>query len=240
MQPGAGGRRPLSARPLEPPMGTITKPEVFIVESLDFDDEREQRFEGRIVSQILALSGKRCEYYYIRTKRELREVLTRFSDSGYRYLHLSCHGDQGSMYTTLDRIPFSRLAPLLRPHLDNRRLFVSACSMTNDALARRIMPQSGCYSILGPDQDIRFSDAAILWASLYHVMFAADSTAMKRTVLKAKAQEVADMYGVRLNYIGRDGSAPGGYSLTAIARQRGQRPDNALQRTGRGQLERRR
>lgn len=48
----------------------MSQPEVFIVESLTFADERSERFEGRIISQILSLSGKNCEYYYIRTKRE--------------------------------------------------------------------------------------------------------------------------------------------------------------------------
>lgn len=191
----------------------MSSPEVFIIESLTFADEQKERFEGRIISRILALSGKSCQYYYIRTKRELEEVLKRFSASAYRYLHLSCHGDSAAMYTTLDPIPFSEFALLVNPHLRNRRLFVSACSMTNAELAQAIMPRSGCYSILGPDQDVRFSDAAVLWASLYHVLFTADSSGMTRRVLKAKAQEVSDMFGVRLTYIRRATSASRGYNL---------------------------
>ena len=77
---------------------------------------------------------------YIRTKRELKAILEQFLASKYRYLHLSCHGNRNSMGTTLDSIPFSELGPLIAPYLDRRRLFVSACSMTNDALARVIMP----------------------------------------------------------------------------------------------------
>jgi hypothetical protein len=84
----------------------MSQAEVFIIESLEFDDEQNQRFEGRIISDILALSGKQCAYYYIRTKRELVEILQHFSSSHYRYLHLSCHGGNKSVYTTLDRIPF--------------------------------------------------------------------------------------------------------------------------------------
>ncbi len=184
----------------------ITKPEVFIIESLRFDDERQDRFEGQIIKRILALSGKDCEYYYIRTKREFAKVLGLFTKSQYRYLHLSCHGNRGTMATTLDSIPFPELADLVNPHLTERRLFVSACSMTNESLANLIMPNSKCFSILGPDEDIGFSDAAILWASLYHVMFSVDADSMKRKVLKAKAQEVADMYRVRLKYFSRDSS----------------------------------
>jgi hypothetical protein len=78
------------------------------------------------------------------------------------------------------------------------------------------MPNSGCYSILGPDQDIYFNDAAILWASLYHVMFAWDSTAMTGSVLRRKAQAVANMYQIRLNYFGRDRSTKQGYVSKTI------------------------
>jgi hypothetical protein len=40
------------------------------------------------------------------------------------------------------------------------RKAVHVCSATNRALADAVMPDAGCYSILGPDQDIYFSDAA--------------------------------------------------------------------------------
>jgi len=194
----------------------MSQPEIFIIESLEFKDERAERFEGRIISQILALSGKQCEYCYIRTKRELEELLDQFASSSYRYLHLSCHGEPGTIFTTLDEIPFVEFGPLIKPYLHKRRLFVSACSATNRALADSIMPDSGCYSILGPDQDIYFSDAAVLWASFYHVMFKADSDAMKYKTIKAKAQEVSDMYRVKLKLIGHDEEDSKGYTIKTI------------------------
>lgn len=39
-----------------------TKPNVFIVESLRFDDERDNRQEGKVLSQILQLNGINSEY----------------------------------------------------------------------------------------------------------------------------------------------------------------------------------
>ena len=192
------------------------KPEVFIIESLDFDDEREERFEGQIIKRILSLSRKTCEYYYIRTERELKKVLRIFASSDYRYLHLSCHGSASAMATTLYHIPFRDLGGLVRPHLEGRRLFISACSMTNEALADNLMRNSGCFSIVGPNCEINFADAAILWASFYHVMFAARPTAMKLAVLKAKAQEVANLFRVPLTCYVRDESHPKGYSTVAI------------------------
>jgi hypothetical protein len=193
-----------------------TKPEVFIIESLRFKDEKDKTFEGEILSKILALSGKTCEYYYIRTQRELGHVLKLFALSGYRYLHLSCHGSSTGMATTLDSLTFPELAQLATPHLDGRRLFISACSMVNDRLARAIMPQSRCSSILGPTQTVNFDDAAILWASLYHVLFAEDATAIKRQTLTIKAQEVADMYRVKLRYFTRDSTSKNGYTAKEI------------------------
>jgi hypothetical protein len=195
----------------------MSQPEIFIIESLDFKDEQAERFEGRIISQILALSGKKCEYCYIRKKRELKALLERFESSHYRYLHLSCHGSSDTMFTTLDPIRFSEFGPLVKPYLRKRRLFVSACSATNQTLADVIMPRSGCYSILGPDQDIYFSDAAVLWASFYHVMFTADSKAMRYKTIKAKAQEVSDLYRVRLKLIGHDQDSSKGYKIRTIA-----------------------
>jgi hypothetical protein len=86
----------------------VTKPEAFIIESLTFEDENLQRFEGSFLSQILHLAGKEPKYYYIRTEKELRKILKLFQQSDYRYLHISCHGSKKSIYTTLDEIPFSR------------------------------------------------------------------------------------------------------------------------------------
>lgn len=180
-----------------------TKPEVFIVETLSFDDEINKRHEGRILSDILALSGKQCEYYYIRTRQELSQVLKIFTASKYRYLHLSCHGNEASMATTLDDILLKDFAAVVRQHLKNRRLFLSACSMSNINLARLLIPASGCYSILGPAENVAFNDAAILWASLYHAMFAHDAQVMRPAVLRSNAQAVANLFRVRLNYFGR-------------------------------------
>lgn len=153
----------------------ITIPEIFIVESLRFDDEASDSYEGKIISNILHLNGKNSKYYYIRTRRELEEVVGIFDASRYRYLHLSCHGSPQSMATTLDTIPFEQLGGILQPHLHNKRLFLSACEMVNEELAKAIIPDSGCYSIIGPSESVKFSDAAILWASFYHLIFNYDS-----------------------------------------------------------------
>ena len=53
-----------------------TEPKVFIIESLDFEDEEKNLFEGQIISSILKLSKIESKYYYVRTKKEFEKVMT--------------------------------------------------------------------------------------------------------------------------------------------------------------------
>ena len=147
-----------------------TRPEVFIIESLRWEDEIEGRHEGRILTDILRLSGKEPIYYYMRTRQELVELMGLFQETRYRYLHLSCHGDKNSIETTLDDIQLEDLGEILNPYLDGRRLFISSCEVVNKDLAEAITG-SGCLSIAGPTEAVPFSDAAILWASFYKIAF---------------------------------------------------------------------
>ena len=175
-------------------------PEVFIIESLDFQDEADGNYEGQLISNILRLNKKDSKYFYIRTKKELIAVLDKFRESNYRYLHISCHANDTEMSTTLDSIPFPELSRILRPHLKERRLFLSACEMANKELAGQLLPGSGCFSLMGPAEEIAFSDAAITWASLYHLMFNHDRDVMKRGVLLTNARSLRTLFGVPLNF----------------------------------------
>ena len=147
----------------------MSQPEVFIIESLELKDENKSRYEGRILCDILTLSNKVPLYYYIRTKRELEKLSLEFAKSKYRYLHISCHGSDRGMDTTFDKVGFDELAEILSPVLNKRRLFLSACSMTNPRLAAQIFKRCHCHSIMGPNRDIFFDRAAIFWASFYHL-----------------------------------------------------------------------
>jgi len=180
--------------------GSLTKAEVFIIESLEFADEEKDRLEGKFLSHILRLRGKRPKYYYIRTKKELEEVLKLFKQSAYRYLHLSCHGDPTSISTTLDCISFRELGQLAKPYLRKKRLFISACSAVNIDLTKNIIPPSGCLSTIGPVTDIGFPDAAIIYASFYHLVFKRRASKMTRKDVASVLQKVADTFEISFNY----------------------------------------
>jgi hypothetical protein len=179
-----------------------TEPKVFIIESLEFEDEEKNLFEGQIISSILKLSKIESKYYYVRTKKEFEKVIGLFYDSNYRYLHISCHGGEkkNSIWTTIDEISFEELGNILEPNLYKKRLFLSACSVVNKKLAEQIIPKTQCYSIIGPKNDIAFRDAAIMWASFYHLMFKKNSKKMLREGLIENMQKVVNTFDEPLNY----------------------------------------
>lgn len=190
-----------------------TLPDVFIIESLDPDDEGNGRFEGSILSSMLRLHGKEPKYRYVRTREQFQAAVKQFAKSNYRYLHISAHADKEGMCTTnQDPIDYDELADFLRPHLSGKRLFLSACSMTHDDLAAEIFPGSGCYSVVGPTKDIAFTDAAIMWSAIYHLMFSQSVSAMKHTELKKQLVRVTQLFGAPLAYYSRSKVRKSGYT----------------------------
>ena len=190
-----------------------TKPEVFIIESLDPDDEGNGRFEGSIISQILVLHGKSPKYRYVRTREEFKIAVQQFGKSKYRYLHISAHANTDGMITTnQDEINYKELTEILSMHLTGRRLFLSACSMVHETFARNIIPISGCYSLVGPNEDIRFTDAAILWSSIYHLMFSENDTAMTHSALKKNLVNTTKLFNVGISYYSKSKKLKRGYS----------------------------
>ena len=177
-----------------------TLPAVYILESLRFDDEKHERFEGRLLLHHLELAGIRAQYFYFRTDIELDVLLDSFRKSGFRYLHLSCHGSHEAVEFTLCELGVEELALRLGSVLDNRRLFLSACRSACDRLAKELFMQApDCYSMIGPAHDVQFQSAAIYWASFYHLLLTGDKTAISRKQVSATAQRLASLFAVPVN-----------------------------------------
>lgn len=186
-------------------------PELFIIESLDIEDEYNDCLEGQRLRTMLAMSGKECKYFYIRTKKEFCEILGEFAESRYRYLHLSCHGGRSGktmgLWTTYDHLAFPTLGKILTPYIKKRRVFVSACNAAKPALAENLLAKTGCYSVMGPSESIDFDDAALFWATFYHLMFRKDTERMKRKDIEKIGRKVADLFDVRMRLWLRDGDS---------------------------------
>lgn len=181
-------------------MSSPILPNVFIIESLNLKNEKDGFFEGEILSRILNLSRKETQYYYIRTKRELKSILEVFKESKYRYLHLSCHGNKRCITTTLDRIYHKEFSEIVNPYLKDRRLSLSACSAVNLHMVKYIIPKSGCYSVIGFRNPVGYGNAAMVWSSFYHLMFKQNPTAMKRVPIKNVLYKISDVFKEEFNY----------------------------------------
>lgn len=186
-----------------------TDPYVFILESLDFEDEKRGSFEGEIISQILSMSNIKHKYFYIRTRREFEHFIDEFVKSNYRYLHISCHGSKDKISTTLDDISFQDLGIILGDKLDRKRLFLSSCLSTNESLAEAIFPTSDCISIVGPNKEINMDDAAIFWSSFYQKMFKENIKYMKNEKVKETIKYLKEFLNIPISYFASTNSEKG-------------------------------
>ncbi len=177
----------------------VTKPEVFIIESLNFSEETDYR-EGEIIYRSLRMSGKKPRYHYIRTCDEFEHFIGDFEDSGYRYLHISCHGNRNGLSTTLNDLPRDEFVEIVAPVLDDRRLFLSTCLATTRVLANGVFSKGNCNSVAGPAKSIDFDDSAILWTSFYHLMFKANAKLMKRSVIRRNLAKAALLVGEQIHF----------------------------------------
>lgn len=178
-----------------------TVPEVFILESLSFEDEEAGRCEGKIIRDILQLAGKKPLYYYFRTEQELEEFAVRFRTSKYRYLHLSCHGSPNAIHTTLGEIPIARFAEIFEGHLKLRRLFVSACEVGSGFLANHVIAKNkGMHSVASPVDRILFSRAGAIWAAFYVRMFDLNSSSMSSKNIGILLKNLCQLFGERFNW----------------------------------------
>jgi hypothetical protein len=198
-------------------MSSDSRPEVFIIESLALDDEKGDQFEGRRLKDKLDLSGKLCQYFYIRTRKELEEILKEFTRTRYRYLHVSCHGANRSgkryLYTTFDEMDFADVGKILKPYINDRRVFISACQAASMSLAYTLMASTRCYSVMAPTNNINVHDAAFFWASFYHVMFKENDRSMKLETIREVGTTTAKLFKVRVKLFARKGRTITPYTL---------------------------
>lgn len=177
------------------PPSQITKPETFILESLSEDDESNQRLDGKVLYEVLRLQGKKPIYYYFRTQTELIKFSDIFRQSGYRYLHLSCHGNDAQVLFTFGQTDYDLFASIFEGKLNHRRLFVSGCNLGNLDFAKAIFAKNGgMYSVTAPTKKVFFSQTTAFWPAFYYMMHAWDTTAMKKRRLEHVLQRLTQVF----------------------------------------------
>lgn len=177
----------------------MSKPEVFIIESLKFDEEADYR-EGQMIYQSLRMYLKNPLYHYVRTISEFKHFIGEFGKSDYRYLHISCHGSKNGVCTTLESMNTECFAKIVGPVLDRKRLFLSTCLASTQAMADAVFANGGCTSLAGPEREIHFDDSVILWTSFYHLMFKTNNEEMKRENIKQVMTKCASLVDQKMNF----------------------------------------
>jgi hypothetical protein len=172
-----------------------TKPETFILESLSEDDEKDQRLDGKVLYEVLRLQGKKPIYFYFRTQTELIRFAEIFHKSEYRYLHLSCHGNDTHLQFTFGQTDYETFANIFEDKLNNRRLFISGCSLGNFDFAKAVFAKSGgLYSVTAPTRKVFFSQTTSFWPAFYYMMHAWDNSTMKKKRLQDVLARLAQIF----------------------------------------------
>ena len=191
--------------PKKAPPANITKPETFILESLDHEDELATRMDGRVLYEVLKLHGKKPLYYYFRTQRELVEFARIFRESGYRYLHLSCHGSEELVSYTFGSSSYAEFARLFEKKLHNRRLFISGCNLGNKNFAEALFKKNGgMYSVTAPTKKVFFDQSISFWSAFYYMMHAWDSSVMKKKRLAQVLTQLSTIFEMPLAHYFRN------------------------------------
>jgi hypothetical protein len=179
------------------------EPNVFIIESLTRKNEKDKLMEGGIIKNVMNYYKKNTLYHYIRTKKELINILNEFVQSNYKYLHFSCHASKSNISLTYDEIPYSDFTTILGSKVKGKRLFFSSCLIANDNFANEMFSKTNCLSIAGFSESIYFQYSAIIWTSFYTLMFDLNEDRMPKDGILHNLQKLSDAYLMDINYYQR-------------------------------------
>ncbi len=198
----------------------ILKPDVFILETLNKEDERERRFEGRALAELLHMSGKNPKYHYFQDVGELPHLVGLFCQSKYRFLHFSSHGSFDKIFTTNGEMTYVEFAKIFKRSLPLKRAFFSACEVGNDLFSEVLAgSNAGVQSIVAPVQKIRFDHAAVIWGALYVSLFTENDETMKHDQIKDRLVSLRHLFPVDFHFSGYHPNKANKWAHTIISKQ---------------------
>lgn len=168
-----------------------------IIESLNSDDDK----DGKILHEILNVCRIKNSYSSINTKSEFIKAINEFANCGFRYLHLSFHGNTtGIALSDGAFISNSEFSEIIGNKLEKRRIFMSSCETGNFDLASKLITKNYIYSLIGSPVKIRFDKASLFFPSFYHLMNEIDTEVMKKEALKTAIKASADLFQIPITY----------------------------------------
>ncbi len=100
------------------------------------------------------------QYRVVKDKLEFEKQLIEFSESNYRYLHMSCHATDQTLELTDETVFNKEFEELIEGRIKNKRVCFSACDAGNRNLASIVIKEGG-YSLIGSPIEIHFNKAAL-------------------------------------------------------------------------------
>lgn len=81
--------------------------------------------------------------------------------------------------------------------------------MVHNKMAAEIIPKTGCYSVVGPTEDIGFEHAATIWPAVYHLLFEFDGKKIRGKELRETLKGVSNLFDVSIGYFSKSKNSLG-------------------------------
>lgn len=170
---------------------------IYIIESLRSSDKY---FDGENLSKILKLSGIENIYYWVKSVEEFINGINQFSESDYRYLHMSCHADENGIEINGETICNEKLLSIFGAKLKGKRLFMAACKGANKNLGYKLITDIGATSLIGTPINLRFDKSALFWPAFYHAINEVDKSRMIRSGIKITLRRCVQLFNIPIDY----------------------------------------
>lgn len=171
------------------------KHDYFIIESLQANDVH----DGEIFAQAISTIPKyEPVYRKVRNKEAFIEALIEFSNSDFKYLFVSAHGDEMTIYLTEESFHDLDLEDL-EIDLKNRRIFMSTCQGGSYFLAKYFI-KKGAYSVIGSPDKIAQIVATGMWPTMVCVFERLNKYSLGFSELNKTLNQLAKVYHINLTY----------------------------------------
>ena len=137
---------------------------------------RDRAPEGKILNQFLTLPDLDfidVKYKEFRKKAELIKFLSKNKNIvDHEFVHLSGHGSVTKKYRAMFELSRGHLEACEFPDycfLD-QSLTLSACELGQKVWADTFLEQTGAIEVIGPKNEVSFTDACIFWINYYYLV----------------------------------------------------------------------
>ena len=182
------------------------KPQVFIIESLPAEDVNNMRMDGKVLERQLKLTGQEPIYRVALNLGDLRKSVEEFSQTNYRFLHISCHGKSTGVILAANPNgeSFKEFSSCFAGFVGSARITFSACKLGNKAFYEEFYKQNkGVHSLIAPVSDLPFQRGSIFWAAYYTKLFEEcneRNNHIKRDFIERSVPSLARVCGVSMKY----------------------------------------